>query len=130
MPEAVAPRSTAIKDVVISYEADLHNFSVVVKDLLRNSPGYLVYMTVVNDDAAPPSAKEKEGMAGTSIVLRITGAATDQCRHFEEVGNIAETAARSFLSFGLALEPCTTSGHAVDIERLSVNGVELGMRIH
>lgn len=121
MLEVVAPRSTGVLVIVLNYQGDRLNFGLAVQDLLKKSPGYPIHMMLVGDDVALPNASEKRGIAGTMFVVKVAGAAADQGRPFQEVVNIAETAARSVVSFGIALEPCTLPGHAFDAERLSAN---------
>lgn len=124
MLEVVAPRSTGILAVVMNYQGDRLNFGRAVKDLLKKSPGYPVHLMFVADDVALPSATDKRGISGTVFVLKVAGAAADQGRPFQEVVNIAEAAARSVVSYGVSLEPCTIPGHDVDSERLSANESE------
>lgn len=121
MLEAVAHRSTGILVVVMNYQGDRLNFGMAVKDLLRKSPGYPIHIMFVSDDVALPDAPQKRGIAGSVFVLKVAGAAADQGRPLQEVINIAETAARSVFSFGIALEPCTLPGHGLDTERLAAD---------
>lgn len=119
MLETIAPRSTGILVVVMNYQGDRLNFRKAVEHLRSKKPGYPVHMMLVDDDVALPNAEAKRGIAGSVFVLKVAGAAADQGRPLAEVVNIAETAARSIASFGVALEPCTLPGHHVDPDRLS-----------
>ena len=118
MLDAVAPRSTGILVIVMNYQGDRLNFDMAVKDLLRRSPGYPIQMLLVADDVALPAVPQKRGIAGTIFVLKVAGAAADQGRPLAEVAAIADTAAKSIATFGVALEPCTIPGHAVHPDRL------------
>lgn len=121
MLEAVAPRSTGILVVAMNYQGDRLNFDMAKTDLLKKSPGYPIHVMFVSDDVAIPGATDKRGIAGSLYVLKVAGSAADQGRPFQEVVNIAEMAARSIVSYGVALEPCTLPGHSVDTQRLGAD---------
>lgn len=116
--DTVAPLSTGILVVVMNYQGDRLNFKTAVDELKQRSPSYSISMVMVGDDIALPSNPEPRGIAGTVFVLKVAGAAADQGRSMQEVVNIAEAAGRCVASFGVALEPCTIPGHAVDAGRL------------
>lgn len=117
--DTVAPLSTGILVIVMNYQGDRLNFRKAVDELAIKRPGYPVSMVIVGDDVSISGSAEPRGIAGTIFVLKVAGAAADQGRSLAEVVNIAETAARSIASYGIALEPCTIPGHAVDSDRLA-----------
>lgn len=117
--ETVAPLSTGILVVVMNYQGDRLNFKKAVDELKKRSPAYPISMLMIGDDVALPGNPEPRGIAGTVFVLKVAGAAADQGRSIQEVVNIAETAGKCVASFGVALEPCTIPGHAVDPSRLN-----------
>eukprot|EP00178_Gracilaria_changii_P016894 TRINITY_DN483_c0_g1_i5.p1 TRINITY_DN483_c0_g1~~TRINITY_DN483_c0_g1_i5.p1 ORF type:complete len:455 (+),score=58.14 TRINITY_DN483_c0_g1_i5:408-1772(+) len=130
MLRAVAPKSTGILVIVMNYQGDKLNFSEAIHELKQSHPDLPVKMVLVEDDVALPNLTEKRGIAGTIFVLKLAGAAADQGRSLDEVTKIAETAAASIVSYGVALEPCTIPGHEVDENRLKNDQIELGMGIH
>lgn len=119
--DVLAPLSTGIVVIVMNYQGDRLNFRRAVDELVVRRPGYPITLIVVGDDVALPSSPEPRGIAGCVFVLKVAGAAADQGRPLNEVVNIAQAAAHSIASYGIALEPCTIPGHAVDPERLALN---------
>ncbi|KAI0558410.1 dihydroxyacetone kinase [Gracilaria domingensis] len=118
MLHAIAPKSTGILVIVMNYQGDKLNFGEAIQELKQSHPELPVRMILVEDDVALPHQTDKRGIAGTIFVLKIAGAAADQGRSLDEVTMIAEKAAASMVSYGVALDPCTIPGHEVDENRL------------
>lgn len=116
MLDIVAPRSTGIIVVVMNYTGDRINFGSAVHDASQRHPGCPMHIVLVKDDVAIPTSTEPRGIAGTTFVLKVAGAAADQLKPFEEVVHIAERAARSIASYGVTLVPCTVYGHSENTE--------------
>ncbi|CAN8072992.1 unnamed protein product [Agarophyton chilense] len=130
MLQAIAPKSTGILVVVMNYQGDKLNFGGAVEEFKQLNPDVPVKMIFVQDDVALPHQTDRRGIAGTIFVIKVAGAAADQGRSLDEVAMIAEAAAASVVSYGVALEPCTIPGHEVDENRLRTDELELGMGIH
>lgn len=110
MLEVVAPQSTGIVVIVMNYTGDRINFGAAIEQFSVRHPDCPVHMLLVKDDVALPNVDEPRGIAGTTFVLKVAGAAADRGKSFEEVVNIAEKAARSIFSYGVTLVPCTRFG--------------------
>lgn len=119
--ETVAPLSSGIVVIVMNYQGDRLNFRGAVDALKASNPKCPVNIVVVGDDVALPGNSEPRGIAGTIFVIKVACAAADDGRPMKEVVKIAETASKSVVSYGVALEPCTIPGHTVDTERLGHN---------
>lgn len=120
----VAPLSSGIVVVVMNYTGDRHLFGAAVHNLRITHPNCECAIVVVGDDVALPDASHPRGIAGTIFVLKVACAAADRGLPFEQVVQIAKTASKHIVSYGVALEPCTLPGHPVNTERLGPNECE------
>lgn len=116
MLDIVAPRSTGIIVVVMNYTGDRINFGTAVQNISERYPNCPIHILPIKDDVAIPSSDQPRGIAGTTFVLKIAGAAADQLKNFDEVVTIAERAARSIVSYGVTLVPCTVFGRPENSE--------------
>lgn len=121
MLNAVVSSSTGILVVVMNYQGDRLNFSMAVDDFKTRHPHVPVHIMFVADDIALPHVEEKRGIAGSVFVLKVAAAAADEGRPLEEVAAIAHVAANSLVTLGVALEPCTIPGHAINVDRLAAH---------
>lgn len=118
MLDIVAPRSSGVIVVLMNYTGDRINFGTAVQNISERYPNCPVHILPIKDDVAIPSSHQPRGIAGTTFVLKIAGAAADQLKHFDEVVSIAERAARSIVSYGVTLVPCTVFGKPENSELL------------
>lgn len=118
MLEATAQYSTGIVVVIMNYQGDRQNFGIAIENVKKKYPGFPIEKVIVEDDCALPHSPQKRGIAGTAFVLKVAGSAADSDCNIDQVVKLANKAADSMASFGVALEPCTLPGNLVDEERL------------
>ena len=117
--------------IVKNYTGDRLNFGMACE--MANSEGRLCRMIIVKDDCALPRTKGitgARGVAGTVLVHKIAGAAADQGLDLDAVASIAQTAADSMGSLGVALDAVTIPGASTTNDRLDDKTIELGLGIH
>lgn len=117
--------------IVKNYTGDRLNFGMACE--MANSEGRLCRMVIVKDDCALPRTKGitgARGVAGTVLVHKIAGAAADQGLHLDAVASVAQTAADSMGSLGVALDAVTIPGASTTNDRLDDKTIELGLGIH
>lgn len=117
--------------IVKNYTGDRLNFGMACE--MANSEGRLCRMVIVKDDCALPRTKGitgARGVAGTVLVHKIAGAAADQGLDLDAVASIAQTAADSMGSLGVALDAVTIPGASTTNDRLDDKTIELGLGIH
>lgn len=119
MLTAVAPISTGILVIIMRYDGDILSFGTAVEALKGNCPDLPIETICVQDDEGRPDANVKRGIAGTAFVIKVAGAAADDSRSFQDVVAIAKVAAKSVLTYGVALDPCCIPGQQIDHQRLN-----------
>lgn len=117
--------------IVKNYTGDRLNFGMACE--MANSEGRLCRMVIVKDDCALPRTKGitgARGVAGTVLVHKIAGAAADRGMDLDAVASIAQTAADSMGSLGVALDAVTIPGATMTNDRLDDKTIEIGLGIH
>src|SRR4051812_45655912 len=119
--------------VVKNYTGDRLNFGLAAE--LARSEGLKVEVAVVADDVALASGESadhagRRGLAGTVLVHKVAGAASEAGRDLYEVAAEARAAAESVSTMGVALTPCTLPAAGSPGFTLGPNEIELGLGIH
>jgi len=117
--------------VVKNYTGDRLNFGMACE--MANSEGRLCRMIIVKDDCALPRTKGitgARGVAGTVLIHKIAGAAAEQGMDLDAVVAIAQVAADSMGSLGVALDAVTIPGATATNDRLDASTIEIGLGIH
>lgn len=122
--EAVANSANGILIILMNYTGDRLNFGLAVEQfkLHQKLPTSVV---IVKDDIV-----KGRGIAGNVFVLKAAGAAAAEGKSLQEVERIAENAAASVFSIGVALTAATLPGESPDKDRLQKDEIEVGMGIH
>ncbi len=116
--------------IVKNYTGDRLNFGVAAE--MARAEGLEVESVIVGDDVALPDSDAhagRRGLAGTVLVHKIAGAAAAAGRDLPQVATIAQAAAESVATMGVALSAGTSfvSGKAGN----SLDGqLEIGLGIH
>ena len=117
--------------IVKNYTGDRLNFGMACEQ--AKAAGLAVEMVVVGDDCAlagrGAGIAGRRGIAGTCFVHKIAGAAAAAGKTLSEVAAVAQAAADSVGSMGVALRSCTLPGQARD-ERITAGEMEVGLGIH
>ena len=117
--------------IVKNYTGDRLNFGLAA-EILRGE-GKSVEIVVVADDVAlrdtVPKARRR-GIAGTVLIHKIAGAASERGGALSEVARLANAAAADLGSMGLALEPCIVPAAGKAGFALGESEIELGLGIH
>jgi len=127
-PSAPAGASPGALLIVKNYTGDRLSFGLAMsKAVLEGIP---VEMVIVADDVTLPRSKGvtgRRGIAGTVLVHKIAGAAAAQGKTLAEVARLAEAAASSIVSIGIATTHCNVPGNVSDPSRLPAGMMELGV---
>ncbi len=113
--------------VVKNYTGDRLNFSLAAER--ARTFGLNVNMVIVQDDIAIPGLSRPRGVAGTLLVQKIAGAASERGGDLEAVTRAAQRAADNAISFGMSLDTCTVPGSTKE-DRVRPGEIELGLGIH
>lgn len=115
--------------IVKNYTGDILSFDMAI-DMARGK-GISVEKVVVDDDIAmPDNVIGRRGVAGTILVHKIAGAATETGAGLETIKNIAQRTVENLRTIGVAISPCTVPavGHpGFDIPE---KNMEIGIGIH
>lgn len=115
--------------IVKNYTGDIMSFDMAI-DMARGK-GISVEKVVVDDDIAmPDNVIGRRGVAGTILVHKIAGAATETGAGLETIKNIAQRTVENLRTIGVAISPCTVPavGHpGFDIPE---KNMEIGIGIH
>ena len=117
--------------IVKNYTGDRLNFGLAAE--LARAEGIPVETVVVADDVALKDTVPRErrrGIAGTVLVHKIAGAATEAGAPVEEVARLARLAAEDVGSMGIALGSCTLPAVGKPGFSLGENEIEVGLGIH
>ncbi len=124
--------------IVMNYTGDVLNFGVAVEK--ARVGGIKVEMVVVGDDVGVGRSKAgkvgRRGIAGTVLVLKISGALAAMGASLEDVCSVAKLTAKNIVSVGASLQHVHVPGRErapPDPQRdevLAIQEVEIGMGIH
>lgn len=117
--------------IIKNYSGDIMNFKNAA--FLAQEDGLLVDYVIVNDDIAVQDSLYtvgRRGVAGTVLVHKIAGAATEAGLTLSEVKAVAEKAINNVKSLGFALSSCIAPAKGSAIFDLGDNEIEFGIGIH
>lgn len=116
----------------MNYTGDVLNFGLAIEK--ARARGIDVEMVIVGDDVGVgrlASGKVgRRGIAGTCLVLKITGALAAASATLSQTTKVATLVAENIVSIGASLTHVHIPGHSTPIEDLGPGIVELGMGIH
>ncbi|CAB1061632.1 Phosphoenolpyruvate-dihydroxyacetone phosphotransferase (EC, dihydroxyacetone binding subunit DhaK [Olavius sp. associated proteobacterium Delta 1] len=114
-----------------NYGGDILNFDMAAE--MAEMEDIKVMSLVGADDVASASKGEKHkrrGVAGIFFVYKIAGAKADELAPIEEVKRVAEKAAASVRTMGVALTPCIVPEVGKPGFSIGDDEMEIGMGIH
>jgi len=117
--------------IVKNYTGDVLNFEMAI-DMARDEDINVDYV-VVNDDVAVQDSlytTGRRGVAGTILVHKIAGAASESGASLAEVKAVAEKVIANVRTMGMAISPCTVPAAGKAGFDLSDDEVEIGIGIH
>jgi dihydroxyacetone kinase len=117
--------------IVKNYTGDRLNFGLAAE--LARAEGIPVEIVIVADDVALAASVEnagRRGLAGTVLVHKAAGAASEAGAALAEVAAEARAAAAAVRTMGVALTPCTVPAAGRPGFTLGEDEVELGLGIH
>lgn len=117
--------------IIKNYSGDMMNFKNAAH--LATEDGIKVDYIKVDDDIAVEDSLYtvgRRGVAGTVLVHKIAGAASERGNSLEEVKRIAKKAASSVKSIGFAFTSCTVPAKGTPTFELGEDEMEYGVGIH
>lgn len=117
--------------IIKNYTGDRLNFKLAAET--ARAEGILVESVIVADDVALAASGDnagRRGIAGTVFVHKIAGAAAAAGLPLAEVAALAQTAADSIGTMGVALSACTVPAAGKPNFTLGDSEIELGLGIH
>lgn len=119
--------------VVMNYTGDILNFGMGVEK--ARAQGMEVEMVVVADDAGVGREKGgkvgRRGIAGTCLVLKVTGALAETGGSLADCARVARLVASNVVSVGSSLSHVHVPGRSAAMEdEMAEDEVEVGMGIH
>ena len=113
--------------IVKNYAGDVMNFEMAAEFLAMPTATVLV-----NDDVSLPKTHSigRRGVAGTTIVEKIVGAAAEQGADLASCQALAERVNAATASIGAALTSCTVPALGHPTFNLAEDEIELGVGIH
>jgi phosphoenolpyruvate---glycerone phosphotransferase subunit DhaK len=117
--------------IVKNYTGDVMNFDMAA-DLAR-SEGITVQSVLVDDDVAVQDSlytAGRRGVGATVLAEKLTGAAAEQCRPIEQVGDVFKKVKDWGRSMGMALTSCTVPHVGKPTFDLPDDEMEIGIGIH
>ena len=117
--------------IVKNYTGDVLNFEMAQE--MARAEGIQVESVLVSDDVAVRDSlytAGRRGIGGTIFVEKIAGAKAEAGASLAEVKAVAERAAASVASMGLALTSCTVPAVGHPTFTLGENEMEVGIGIH
>ncbi len=113
--------------IVKNYAGDVMNFEIASEML--DCPNASV---LVHDDVSIPEHQGmgRRGVAGTTIVEKIVGAAAEAGLNLDSCKALGERVVRSTASMGVALTSCTVPALGKPTFDIADNEIELGVGIH
>lgn len=114
-----------------NYGGDVLNFDMA-GDLVEFEDIRCSTVLLADDvaSAPPENASKRRGVAGMVYAFKIAGAAAEQGRDLDTVTAIAQKAADSCRSIGVALSPCTVPQAGQPTFEIADDEIEMGMGIH
>ena len=117
--------------IIKNYSGDVMNFKNAAH--LAIEDGLIVDYIKVEDDIAVEDSLYtigRRGVAGTVLVQKIAGAASEMGMSLYEVKDIAQKAANNVRTLGFALTSCTVPAKGTPTFDLEENEIEFGVGIH
>lgn len=114
--------------VVKNYTGDRILFDMAEEE--AQNLGIPVRQVVVADDVAVDDPSRRRGVAGTVFVHKVAGAMAEMGESLEKVHAVAQKAASSVRTMGIALSPCTIPGNIRPNFDLAEDEIEIGIGIH
>ncbi|GEK60015.1 dihydroxyacetone kinase subunit DhaK [Marinococcus halophilus] len=114
--------------IVKNYSGDVMNFDMAAD--LAEAEDITVKQVVIRDDVAISNPDDRRGVAGTTLVHMIAGAAAAEGKSLDEVEAIAQGVADNVRSMGVSLAPCTVPASGKPGFTLEENEMEIGTGIH
>jgi dihydroxyacetone kinase-like protein len=114
--------------IVKNYSGDVMNFDMAAD--LAEAEDITVKQVVIRDDVAISNPEDRRGVAGTTLVHMIAGAAAAEGKSLDEVEAIAQGVADNVRSMGVSLSPCTVPASGKPGFTLDENEMEIGTGIH
>lgn len=113
--------------IVKNYAGDVMNFEMAAEMLEAPNASILV-----NDDVSLPKDHSigRRGVAGTTIVEKIVGAAAEQGYDLQTCKALGERVVKATASMGVALTSCTVPALGHPTFELAENEIEIGVGIH
>lgn len=116
----------------MNYTGDVLNFGIAIEK--ARARGVLVEMVVVGDDVGvgreAAGKVGRRGVAGTCLVLKITGALAGSGAGLAETARVARLVSDNVVSVGASLAHVHVPGRDGGVEDLGEGVVEVGMGIH
>lgn len=114
--------------IVKNYTGDRLNFGLAAEKAKRL--GYRVELGMVDDAISLPDNKQPRGIAGTALIHKITGYATEQGLTLAKVTALAQKAIGATASIGVAMTGCNLPEEEGGAARIKHGHVERGLGIH
>lgn len=113
--------------IVKNYAGDVMNFEMAAEMLDGSNATVLV-----NDDVSLPKDHSigRRGVAGTTIVEKIVGAAAEQGYDLQACKSLGDRVVQATASMGVALTSCTVPALGHPTFELAENEIEIGVGIH
>lgn len=120
-------RGAGVLFIVKNYAGDVMNFEMAAEMLEVPNASILV-----NDDVSLPKDHSigRRGVAGTTIVEKIVGAAAEQGYDLQACKALGERVVQATASMGVALTSCTVPALGHPTFELAENEIEIGVGIH
>ena len=122
-----ADREAGVLFIIKNYAGDVMNFEMAAEMLEVPNASILV-----NDDVSLPKDHSigRRGVAGTTIVEKIVGAAAEQGYDLQACKALGERVVQATASMGVALTSCTVPALGHPTFELAENEIEIGVGIH
>ena len=114
--------------IVKNYSGDMMNFQMAAEMLDKENA-----TVVINDDVAVENSTYttgRRGVAGTLLVERIVGAATERGQGLAELKAVGDAVNRCTASMGVALSSCTVPAAGQPTFQIAADEMEMGVGIH
>ena len=113
--------------IVKNYAGDVMNFEIATEML--DCPNETV---LIDDDVSLPKTHStgRRGVAGTTIVEKIVGAAAESGTNLEDCKSLGERVNNATASMGVALTSCTVPALGKPTFDISDDEIEIGVGIH
>ena len=114
-----------------NYTGDIMNFEMAT-EMAEMENIRTMHVLGADDVASAPKGEEhkRRGVAGIFFVFKVAGAAAEEGADLDEVKRIAEKAAASVRTMGVALSPCVIPEVGKASFSIAEDEMELGMGIH